>query len=143
MSGGGRRQLAQFNSTNTVSDFGGFGEISLTYNLGRHSANQHLDRSTAAYLNIKNSQFGDVAHESAILKKQMTDTVSFLRPQITALLKRDSDIEKSLDSIDRIDTSNALAFKNQLLGDRILLDVDIGNIRFRLDWLEFYVHHNF
>jgi hypothetical protein len=143
VSGGGRRQLAEFNSTTTVSEFGGFGEVSLTYNFGRHSANAHLDRSASAYLDFKNNQFEDVARQSAVLKGQIADTLSFLRPQLMALLEHDSDIEKSLRNIEGLDTSSALAFKNQLLADQIVLRVDLGDIQFRLDWLESYLHDNF
>ena len=143
LAGGGRHQLAQFNSTTNVSEFGAFGEISLTYNFGRHSANNHLDRSASEYLDSKNAQFDDVARQSAVLKKQIVDTLSFLRPQLTTLLEHDSDIEKSLRSIEGLDTSNALAFKNQLLADQIVLRVDIGDIQFRLDWLQSYLHDNF
>jgi hypothetical protein len=143
LSGGGRQQLAQFSSTTTVSEFGGFGEVSLTYNFARHSANHHLDRSASAYLDFKNSQLDDVAQQSAVLKKQVTETLSFLRPQLTALLEHDSEIEKSLASIQGLDTNNALAFKNQLLSDQIVLRVDIGDIQFRLEWMESYLHDNF
>jgi hypothetical protein len=139
VAGGGRRQLAEFNSTSTVSEFGGFGEVSLTYSFGRHSANTHLNRSASAYLDFKNSQFEDVARQSAVLKGQISDTLSFLRPQLTALLEHDSDIEKSLRNIDGLETSTALAFKNQLLADQIVLRVDLGDIQFRLDWLESYL----
>ena len=143
MSGGARRQLAQFNSTSTVSTFGGFGEASLTYNFGRHSANQHLDRSATEYLDFKKNQFDDVAQRSAVLKKQIDDTLSLLRPQLTALLRHDSDIEESLSGIESLNASIALTFRNQLLADRIVLRVDIGDIQFRLAWLEYYLRDNF
>lgn len=143
LSGGGRHQLAQFSSPTTVSEFGGFGEVSLTYNFGRHAANQHLDRSAAGYLDFKKNQFDDVARQSAVLKKQITDTLSFLHPQLTALLRHDSDIEDLLRSIEGLDTGNSLAFRNQLLADQIVLRVDIGDIEFRLNWMESYLHDNF
>jgi len=143
LSGGGRRQLGQFNSNTTVSEFGGFGEVSLTYDFGRHSANQHLDRSARAYLDLKNNQFDDVARQSAVLEKQIEDTLSFLRPQLSALLEHDSDIEQSLGSIEGLGTGNSQAFKNQLLADQVVLRVDIGDIQFRLDWLASYLHDNF
>jgi hypothetical protein len=143
VAGGGRRQLAEFNSTTTVSEFGGFGEVSLTYNFGRHSANAHLDRAASGYLDFKNNQFEDVARQSAVLKGQIADTLSFLRPQLAALLEHDSDIQKSLHNIEGLDTSSALSFKNQLLADQIVLRVDLGDIQFRLDWLESYLHDNF
>ncbi len=143
LSGGGRRQLGQFDSTTNVSELGAFGEASLTYNFGRHAANQHLDRSASAYLDLKNNQFDDVTRQSAVLKRQIEDTLSFLRPQLLALLEHDSEIEQSLASIEGMGTSNSQAFQNQLLADQIVLRVDIGDIQFRLDWLEAYLRHNF
>jgi hypothetical protein len=143
LSGGGRRQLGQFDSSTNVSELGGFGEASLTYNFGRHAANHHLDRSASAYLDLKNNQFDDVIRQSAVLKRQIEDTLSFLRPQLTALLEHDSEIEQSLASIEGMGTNNSQSFKNQLLADQVVLRVDIGDIQFRLDWLEAYLHHNF
>jgi hypothetical protein len=143
LTGGGRRQLGDYNFNNTVSDFGGFGEASLTYNFGRHAANQHLNRSVSAYLDLKNNQFEDVARQSVVLKKQVEDTLALLRPQLAALLEHDNDIESSLQSIAGLETSNSQAFKNQLLADRVVLRVDIGDIQFRLDWLESYLRENF
>jgi hypothetical protein len=143
LSVGGRRQLADFDSTTTVSEFGGFGEVSLTYNFGRHSAITHLRRSASGYLDFKNNQFDDVARQAVVLKGQIDETLALLRPQLTALLEHDSEIEKSLRNIEGLDTSGALAFKNQLLADQIVLRVDLGDIQFRLDWLESYLHDNF
>jgi|SRR5271165_1194448 len=141
--GGGRRQLADFNSTANVSETGGFGEVTLTYNFGRHAANNRLDRSVAAYLDFKNNQIDDVARQSTVLKEQIEDTLALLRPQLEALHAHDSDIEKSLRSIEGLDTSSALAFRYQLLADQIVLRVDIGDIQFRVDWMESYLHNNF
>ena len=143
ITGGGRRQIGQFNSNPTISEFGGFGEASLTYNFGRHAANQHLDRSTAAYMELKNNQYEDVSRQSTILKKQIEDTLSFLRPQLSALLERDTDIENSLQSIEGLATNNSQAFKHQLIADRIVLRVDIGDIQYRQNWLESYLRDNF
>lgn len=141
--GGGRRQIGQFNSNPNISEFGGFGEASLTYNFGRHAANQHLDRSTSAYLALKANEFEDVSRQSAVLKKQIEDTLSFLRPQLAALLAHDADIEKSLQSIEGLGTNNSHAFKNQLLADQVVLRVDVGDVQYRLNWLESYLKDNF
>jgi hypothetical protein len=110
---------------------------------GRHAANQHLDRSTAAYMELKNNQYEDVSRQSTILKKQIEDTLSFLRPQLSALLEHDTDIENSLQSIEGLATNNSQAFKHQLIADRIVLRVDIGDIQYRQNWLESYLRDNF
>jgi hypothetical protein len=141
--GGGRRQIGQFNSSTNISELGAFGEVSLTYNFGRHSANRHWDESTSGYLDFKKSQRDDVASRATILRTQMQDTISLLRPQLAALLEHDSEIEKSLLSIEGLDTTNARTFKNQLLADQVVLRVDIGDIQFRLNWLQAYLQTNF
>jgi hypothetical protein len=140
---GARRQLSQFNSTANVSEFGGFGEATLTYNFGRHSANNHSDRAAAAYLDFKKNETGDVSRQSAVLKKQIEDTLSFLHPQLTALLEHDSDIKTALKSTEGLSTNNSMTFRSQLLADEIVLRVDIGDIQFRIEWLESYLRDNF
>ena len=143
LAGGGRRQIGDFNSTTTGSRLGAFGEATLTYNFGRHSANEHLNNSAAGHMDLKANQFDDVAVQAVVLRKQVEDTVTFLRPQLQALLDHDSDIDKLLRSVEGLDTSGAQTFKNQLLADQIVLRVDIGDLQFRLDWLKSYLHDNF
>jgi hypothetical protein len=143
LAGGGRRQLGQANTGLTSSRLGAFGEATLTYNFGRHSANDHLARSSAGYLDLKANQFDDVAQQAVVLQKQIEDTITFIRPQLSALIEHNSDIEKSLKSIEGLDTANSMTFKNQLLADQIVLRVDMGDIQFRLDWLESYLRDNF
>jgi hypothetical protein len=143
LAGGGRRQIGDFNSTNTVSQLGAFGDVTLTYNFGRHSANEHLNKSAAARMDFKANQFDDVAVQAAVLKKQVEDTVTFLRPQLKALLDHDADIDKLLRSVEGLDTTSAQTFKFQLFADQIVLRVDIGDLQFRLDWLESYLRDNF
>jgi uncharacterized protein YdiU (UPF0061 family) len=140
---GGRQQIGQFNSSADVSELGAFGEASVTYNFGRHSANSHLDKSIPAYLEWKQNQFDDVARQALILQKQLEDTVTVLQQQLQTLLADGSDIDNSLKSLQDLDTSNALAFKNQLLADQVVLGVDIGDMRYRLDRLQSYLRDNF
>jgi hypothetical protein len=135
--------LGDSNSGLTSSRLGAFGEATLTYNFGRHSAKDHLARSSAGYLDLKANQFDDVAQQAVVLQKQIEDTITFIRPQLSALIEHNSDIEKSLKSIEGLDTANSMTFKNQLLADQIVLRVDMGDIQFRLDWLESYLRDNF
>jgi hypothetical protein len=94
-------------------------------------------------LDLKANQYDDVEVRAGVLKKQVEDTITFLRPQLKALLDHDSDIDKLLRSVEGLDTSAAQTFKNQLLADQIVMRVDIGDLQFRLDWLESYLHDNF
>lgn len=141
LSGGAHRQLN--NVTPTTSATGAYGTFSLTYNLGRRKAEQHMDNSVSAYTEWKSSQFDDVAHQAVILKKQIEDTISIQQEQLRVLQDHDIDIVKDLTSMDGVETSNALSFKNQLLADQTILRVDIGDIQFRIALLQQYLSTNF
>lgn len=143
LAAGGRRQLDQYNSTATVSTAGAFGELSLTYSFARHSANEHLGNAAHAYLDWKAHELDEVEQQADILRKQIEETISFLQPQLRTLLDHDSEISDNLKSVEDVDTSNAVIFRNQLLSDQILLRVDIGDLQFRLDALQSYLRNNF
>jgi hypothetical protein len=142
LSGGAHRQLGQFASP-TSSKTGAYGEFSLTYNLGRRAAETHLDRSVTEYMSWKNAQFDDVARQAVILRKQLEETVAIQEEQLKVLLNHNDEIEKNIQSLNGIDTSNALSFKNQLLADQIILGVEIGDVQFRLARLREYLAANF
>jgi hypothetical protein len=141
LSGGAHRQLGQF--TPNTAKLGAFGEFSLTYDLGRHAADKHYDNSASAYIDWKASQFDDVARQGVILKKQIEDTIEIQLGQLKALLVHDADMEKQLQSLDGLDSSTALSFKNQLFADQTFLRVDIGELQFRLARLQQYLIDNF
>jgi hypothetical protein len=143
LSGGGRRELGQSNLGPDISQTGAFGEVSLTYNFGRHSANQHLDRSAVALADWKRSQFNDVTQEAGTLRKEIEETVGFLQKELGTLVDHDAEIDKSVKTLQGVDTSSALAFKNQLLADQIVLRVDIGDMQYRLSLLQSYLRDNF
>jgi hypothetical protein len=140
---GGRQQLGQFNSSATISELGAFGEFTLSYNLGRHAANNHVEKSVPAFMAWKAAQFDDVAQQSADLRRQFEDTATVLRQQLKVLLQHDSDLDKALKSLDGLDSSNALTFRDQLRADQLVLRVDIGDMQYRLDLLDGYVRKNF
>jgi len=141
LSGGAHRQLSQF--TPDTAKLGAFGEFNLTYDLGRHAANKHYDNSVAAYVDWKASQLDDVTRQAIILKKQIEDTIEIQLVQLKGLLAHDADMEKQLQTLDGLDSSNALSFKNQLFADQTSLRVDIEDVQFRLARLQQYLIDNF
>jgi hypothetical protein len=54
------------------------------------------------------------------------------------LLGRDSEIDKSLKSLEGLDISIGLAFKDQLMTDEIILHAEIGDMQYRLERVESY-----
>ncbi len=140
---GGRRQIGDTTYLSNVSSMGAFGEFQVTYNLARHAANQHLDSSVAPYMAWKADKFDDVAQQAELLKQQINDTIALQRQQLTILLSHGTDIVKSMNSFEGVDTSNAMAFRNQLVADQILLGVDVDDVQFRIDKLESYLRDNF
>lgn len=127
----------------SYAPLGAFGEFSLTYSLGRKAINNHLDRSADAYSNWKRTQFDDVANQSVILKKLIQDTIVVQSEQLKALQVHDVEITKDLTALEGIDTSAALTFKNELTADRLVLRVDIEDVKFRIAHMQDYLTNNF
>jgi hypothetical protein len=50
---------------------------------------------------------------------------------------------KDLKSLEGVDTSNALAFRSQLMADQVVLGVEIGDIKFRMNQAQNYLNVNF
>lgn len=122
---------------------GGFGEFTLSYSFGKKAADAHLDRSVASYMNWKTQQFNDVARQTVILKKQIEETIQIQSDQLRALLAHNAEIQDTLDSIKDVDTSTALTFRNQIIADQIILEVEIADVQFRLSRLNQYLADNF
>jgi hypothetical protein len=144
LSVGAHRQLSSTSSPNSsVSPVGAYGEFSLTYNLGRHAINKHLDASAKAYDEWKNTQYDDVSNQARVLKQQIGDTIVIQEEQLKVLLSHDAEIEKNLRALDGVETSNAVMFRNELLADQLILRVDVSDVQFRIAHLKQFVADNF
>lgn len=141
LTGGAHRQIGDL--TPTTKTTGVYTTFSLTYNLSRHSANEHLDKSVSAYVDWKKTQFDDVAHQAIILKKQIEETIVIQEGQLKVLLDHQAQLQKDLDSLEGVETSNALAFRNQLVASKTVLRVDVQDVQFRLSRLRQYLTDNF
>ena len=128
---------------NPSSQIAPYGEAGVTWNLGSHSIHKHLDQSASAYTDWKEKQYDDVAHQSQILEQQIDETIKIDESQLKTLKAHDGEIATTLTSLEGVDTSAALTFKNQLLADRIVLAVDINDLAFRLNVLRQYLIDNF
>jgi len=141
LEGGEHRQLAQVQPGQ--SSGGLFGEFSLTYSFGSHATNKHYDKSVAAYVQWKATQFDDVTEQSRILKQQIVDTIKIQQDQLNILVTHEGQIVDNLNSIADVDSAAAMTFKTQLQADKIILDVDIQDVQFRIATLGNYLASNY
>lgn len=141
LEGGAHRQLSDLTPGQSAN--GPFGQFSLTYNFGHHAISSHFDKSADAYVQWKTTQFDDVTEQARVLKQQILDTIKIQRDQLNVLVIHDGQINEALKSIEKVDSSAALAFRTQLLADRIVLNVDIQDVQFRIDLLKKFLEANY
>jgi len=126
-----------------ANGLGPYGEISVTYNLGSHVIDKHLDRSVHAYAVWKNVQENDVERGMEMLRDQVQQTITVQVNRTKSLQQETVEIEKNLKLVSDTDTSAALDFRNQLISAQLLLRIEIGDASYRLERLRDFVSTNF
>jgi hypothetical protein len=126
-----------------VDSRGAYGEVSISYNLGSHAINKHLDQAADAYDDWKKVQEGDVVRNADILRQQVADGISVQDSRLTILQEEQKQIESNLELISSAETTAALDFRNQLTTAQLLLQIEIGDATFRLDHLREFLRRNF
>ena len=134
---GGRQQI------NPLDNRGLYGSVTVSYNLGSHAIDKHLDKTASAYANWKTVQQGDVIKNAENLKKQITDGIAAQQSRLKSLQDEQNQVNANLQLVSQVDTSAALDFRNQLAGTQLLLDVDSGDATFRLEELQDFLERNF
>jgi hypothetical protein len=125
------------------SEYDPYGEVIFTYNLGAWAANRHLRQSEAPYGDWKRNQQGDVVQNANELKSRLQDLIAATRTSLAALLGQQQLIDENLKSVEGVDTSAALTFRDQLQADNFLLRIEIGNATFSLEQLTSFLAANF
>jgi hypothetical protein len=126
-----------------VDSKGAYGEVTVSYNLGSHAINKHLDRAVDAYDDWKRVQEGDVIRNADVLKQQIAEGIAVQDGRLKALLSEKTEIENELQSVSSAETSAALDFRNQLSTARLLLEVEIGDASFRVEGMREFLGKNF
>jgi hypothetical protein len=126
-----------------ANGFEPYGEVSVTYNLGSHAIDKHLDRSVDAYSKWKKVQESDVERGMEVLREQAQQTIVVQKNRIKSLQQETEEIEKNLKLIGDTDTSAALYFRNHLISTTLLLGIETGDASYRLDRLQDFVSKNF
>ena len=120
-----------------------YGAVSISYNLASHAIDKHLDQAADAYTEWKKVQEGDVVRNVQALHQQLLDTVAAQESKLKSLQAENSELDKSLLRVLNPDTSAALDFRNQLASTQLLLQIETGDARFRLDQLRAYLAKNY
>jgi hypothetical protein len=120
-----------------------YGEVSVTYNLGSHAIDKHLDRSVDAYAGWKKVQANDVERGMEVLRDQVQQTINVQENRISSLQRETEEIEKNLKLVSDANTSAALDFRNQLTSTQLLLGIEAGDATYRRDRLQEFLGRNF
>jgi hypothetical protein len=120
-----------------------YGAVSIHYNLASHAINNHLDRAVEAYHDWKSVQEGDVVRNMEVLRQQLLDNVSVQEAKLKSLQEQGKQIDMNLQLVSNPDTSVTLDFHNQLTAAQLLLQIETGDARFRIDQLREYVEKNY
>jgi hypothetical protein len=139
----GMHQQLGANETPGMTTTGVYGSVNVTYNLSNSSINRHLDNSVSKYDKWQEFEFDDVAHQAGILKMQFEQIVDIQMSQLDALNKQSAEVDRNLHALEGVDTDAAMAFRNQLSADRIVLKVDIDDATFRIQMLKKLLATNF
>jgi hypothetical protein len=143
LGGGIRRRLPSTQVDVFHSSWGAYGFFNLTYNLGRKAVSNHLDNSVSAYNEWKQTQFDDVATQATVLEKQIEDTIKIQAGQLSTMETHGKEIDQSLKALEGVDTNTAIGFRNTLLADQLMLQIDVRDIQYRIARLEQYLTENF
>ncbi len=120
-----------------------YGEVTLTYNLGSHAIDKHLDHAAVAYGTWKNVQEGDAVRGMEVLRRQVVENITAQQNRLNALQQEAAQLAENLQRIGSSDTSAALDFRNQLTSTQLLLNIETGDASFRLDRLQTFLKSNF
>lgn len=128
---------------NPVKSTGAYGEVTISYNLGSHAIDKHLDQAANAYVGWKNAQENDLVRSAEVLRLQIGDSISVQTNRMKALQDQQKQIDGNLQLVTAADTSAALDFRNQLTSAQLLLEVEMGDADFRLAELEQFQRDNY
>jgi hypothetical protein len=126
-----------------VDASGPYGAVTVSYNLASRAINKHLDQAADAYAGWKKVQEGDVTRNAAILRQQLTASISVQANRLKSLQDQRQKVESNLQLVANADTTAALDFRNQLTSAQLLLGIEIGDASFRLERIQDFLESNY
>jgi hypothetical protein len=82
---------------------------------------------------------GEVVHKAQVLEPQIRQIISVEQADLRALQEQQKEIDGNLRRLVGVDTSAALGFGSQLDADKVVLQIDISDVTFRLQALQDYL----
>jgi len=120
-----------------------YGALAVNYNFASRAIDKHLDHAVEAHDEWKKAQEGDVVRNMEVLRLQLVDSISVQEAKLKSLQEESEQIDKNLQPVVNPDTSAALDFHNQLTAAQLLLEIETGDARFRIERLREYLAKNY
>ena len=120
-----------------------YGAVSLNYNFASRAIDKHLDHAVEAHAKWKQAQEGDVVRNMEVLRQQLVESISVQEAKLKSLQEEGENIDENLQLVATPDTSAAFDFHNQLTAAQLLLEIETGDARFRIERLREYLAKNY
>jgi hypothetical protein len=120
-----------------------YGAVSVNYNFASRAIDKHLDHAAEAHDEWKKEQESDVVHSMEVLRQQLVESVSVQEARLQFLQEESGQIDRNLQLVGSADTSATFDFHNQLTAARLLLEIETGDARFRIDRVREYLTKNY
>lgn len=78
-----------------------------------------------------------------VLRLQLVDSISVQQAKLKSLQEESEQIDKNLQLVVNPDTSSAVDFRNPLTAAQLLLEIETGDARFRIERLREYLAKNY
>jgi hypothetical protein len=120
-----------------------YGAVSINYNFASRAIDKHLNHAVKAHDEWKNAQEGDVVRNMEVLRQQLVESISVQDAKLKSLQEEGKNIDENLQLVVTPDTSAAFDFHNQLTAAKLLLEIETGDARFRIERLREYLAKNY
>lgn len=140
---GAHRTLSS--STNTLggNTSGAFAGFNLQYNLGSRSINKHFDNAAKAYGDWKQVEGTDIVQGANTIQAQVNDALVATDKRIRELREQQTELEANFNTVKDAETNIGKTFINQLVADRVLMEVELSDAQYRRQQLGDYLAFNF
>jgi hypothetical protein len=91
----------------------------------------------------KKTQESDVVHNMEILRQQLVESISVQEAKLKSLQEESEQIDKNLQLVVHPDPTAAFDFHNQLTATQLLLEIETGDARFRIESVREYLAKNY
>jgi len=117
--------------------------VSVNYNFASRAIDKHLDHAGEARDEWKKAQETDLVRNMEVLRLQLVDSISVQQAKLKSLQEESEQIDKNLQLVVNPDTSSAVDFRNPLTAAQLLLEIETGDARFRIERLREYLAKNY